>query len=128
MSQTIPVEQLKSLTMSIYRYDPSVDEKPYMQDIVIEVPTDKDIMVLDALHLAKIKDPSLSYRSSCREGVCGSDGMNINGKNGLACITPLSEAIKRNKTRVINGNINQIIIKSDEYIILDKNNYIIKTI
>ena len=94
MSQVIPVEQLKSLTMSIYRYDPSVDEKPYMQDIVIEVPTDKDIMVLDALHLAKDQEPSLSYRRSCREGVCGSDGMNINGKNGLACVTPLSEVVK----------------------------------
>ena len=92
MSQAIPVAQLKSVTMSIYRYDPSLDEKPYMQDIVIEVPTDKDIMVLDALHLAKDQEPSLSYRRSCREGVCGSDGMNINGKNGLACVTPLSEA------------------------------------
>ena len=50
MSQAIPVAQLKSITMSIYRYDPSLDDKPYMQDIVIEVPTDKDIMVLDALH------------------------------------------------------------------------------
>ena len=73
MSQAIPVAQLKSVTMSIYRYDPSLDEKPYMQDIVIEVPTDKDIMVLDALHLAKDQEPSLSYRRSCREGVCGSD-------------------------------------------------------
>ena len=62
MSQAIPVAQLKSVTMSIYRYDPSLDEKPYMQDIVIEVPTDKDIMVLDALHLAKDQEPSLSYR------------------------------------------------------------------
>ena len=97
MSQAIPVAQLKSITMSIYRYDPSLDDKPYMQDIVIEVPTDKDIMVLDALHLAKDQEPSLSYRRSCREGVCGSDGMNINGKNGLACVTPLSEAVKRNK-------------------------------
>ena len=97
MSQAIPVAQLKSVTMSIYRYDPSLDEKPYMQDIVIEVPTDKDIMVLDALHLAKDQEPSLSYRRSCREGVCGSDGMNINGKNGLARVTPLSEAVKRNK-------------------------------
>ena len=83
--------------MSIYRYDPTLDKKPYMQDIIVEVPTDKDIMVLDALHLAKAQEPSLSYRRSCREGVCGSDGMNINGKNGLACVTPLSEVIKRNK-------------------------------
>ena len=97
MSAVIPVSHLQTLKMSIYRFDPSEDEKPYMQEIVVEVPTDKDIMVLDALHLAKVKEPSLSYRRSCREGVCGSDGMNINGKNGLACITPLSEAVKRNK-------------------------------
>ena len=93
----IPVAQIKTITMSIYRYDPTLDKKPYMQDIIVEVPTDKDIMVLDALHLAKAQEPSLSYRRSCREGVCGSDGMNINGKNGLACVTPLSEVIKRNK-------------------------------
>ena len=87
----IPVEQIKTITMSIYRYDPTVDEKPYMQDLVVEIPTDKDIMVLDALHLAKQQEPSLSYRRSCREGVCGSDGMNINGKNGLACVTASSK-------------------------------------
>ena len=38
-----------------------------MQDIVVEIPTDKDIMVLDALHLAKEQEPSLSYRRSCRK-------------------------------------------------------------
>jgi succinate dehydrogenase / fumarate reductase iron-sulfur subunit len=94
---SILVEQIKTITMSIYRYDPTVDKKPYMQDVVVEIPTDKDIMVLDALHLAKQQEPSLSYRRSCREGVCGSDGMNINGKNGLGCITPLSECVKGNK-------------------------------
>ena len=52
----------------------------------------KDVMVLDVLALIKEQDQSFSYRRSCREGVCGSDGMNINGKNGLACITPLSVA------------------------------------
>ena len=49
-------------------------------------------MVLDVLALIKEQDEGFSYRRSCREGVCGSDGMNINGKNGLACITPLSAA------------------------------------
>ena len=53
-------------------------------------------MVLDLLHLLKEKDESISYRRSCREGVCGSDGMNINGKNGLACITPYL-LFKKNK-------------------------------
>ena len=44
-------------------------------------------MLLDALMKLKAQDPSLSFRRSCREGVCGSDAMNINGKNGLACLT-----------------------------------------
>jgi succinate dehydrogenase / fumarate reductase iron-sulfur subunit len=48
------------------------------------------MMVLDALLKLKEQDPTLSFRRSCREGVCGSDGLNMNGKNGLACITPLS--------------------------------------
>ena len=46
-------------------------------------------MLLSALEALKEQEPSLTFRRSCREGVCGSDGMNINGKNGLACITKL---------------------------------------
>ena len=52
---------------------------------------------LDVLALAKEKDPTVAFRRSCREGVCGSDGMNMNGKNGLACITPVSDVVKNNK-------------------------------
>ena len=74
-----------------------MDKKPYMQSLDIEVPANKDLMVLDVLHLAKEQEPSLSFRRSCREGVCGSDGMNINGKNGLTCVTPVSEAVKKDK-------------------------------
>ncbi|MFC3853076.1 succinate dehydrogenase iron-sulfur subunit [Salinispirillum marinum] len=80
------------MQVSIYRYNPETDKKPYMQDYTVELPEGKDMMVLDVLNLLKEQDVTLSYRRSCREGVCGSDGMNINGKNGLACITPLSEA------------------------------------
>ena len=55
-------------------------------------------MVLDVLELIKAEhDSTVTYRRSCREGVCGSDGLKINGKNGLACITPLSEAVRKNK-------------------------------
>jgi len=97
MSNTILLEEVKSLTVRVYRFNPNKDEKPFMQNIEIEVPVKKDLMVLDALHLAKEKETSLSFRRSCGEGVCGSDGMNINGKNGLACMTPLSEAVRRNK-------------------------------
>ncbi|GLX83539.1 succinate dehydrogenase iron-sulfur subunit [Thalassotalea eurytherma] len=76
---------------SIYRYNPDVDNAPYMKDYELEIPEGSDMMVLDALILLKEKDSTLSFRRSCREGVCGSDGLNMNGKNGLACITPLSE-------------------------------------
>lgn len=76
------------MKFSIYRYNPETDRQPHMQDY--ELPDDHSaIMLLDALLLLKQQDDSLSFRRSCREGVCGSDGMNINGRNGLACITPL---------------------------------------
>jgi succinate dehydrogenase / fumarate reductase iron-sulfur subunit len=85
------------MLVSIYRYNPEKDDAPYMQDYEIELPAGKDLMVLDVLNLLKAQDPSISYRRSCREGVCGSDGMNMSGKNGLACITPVSEAVKKGK-------------------------------
>lgn len=79
------------LQVSVYRYNPDKDAAPYMQDFQVDT-NGKDVMVLDVLALIKEQDEGFSYRRSCREGVCGSDGMNINGKNGLACITPLSAA------------------------------------
>jgi len=62
-----------------------------MQDFEVKIPEGKDIMVLDVLALVKEQDATVAYRRSCREGVCGSDGMNMNGTNGLACITAISE-------------------------------------
>lgn len=85
------------MLVSIYRYNPEKDDAPYMQDYEVSLPEGKDLMVLDVLNLLKAQDPSISYRRSCREGVCGSDGMNMSGKNGLACITPVSEAVKNGK-------------------------------
>ena len=76
----------RTVQFKIYRYDPDKDEKPYMQDISVELEA-SDKKLLDALVRLKVKDDSLSFRRSCREGVCGSDAMNINGKNGLACLT-----------------------------------------
>jgi succinate dehydrogenase / fumarate reductase, iron-sulfur subunit len=70
----------------IYRYNPDVDAKPYMKTYEIEL-DGSERMLLDALMKLKKQDDSISYRKSCREGVCGSDAMNINGKNGLACLT-----------------------------------------
>ena len=85
------------MQISLYRYDPDADDKPRMEDLELELPGGRDLMVLDVLELLKARDPSISYRRSCREGVCGSDGMNMNGRNGLACTTPVSEAAPNGK-------------------------------
>ena len=85
------------LQVSVYRFNPETDSAPQMQEYNVDT-GGKDLMVLDVLEMIKADhDASVTYRRSCREGVCGSDGVNINGKNGLACITPLSEAVKKNK-------------------------------
>ena len=78
------------MKFSIYRYNPETDAKPRMQ--AYELPADcVATMLLDALLLLKQQDDSLAFRRSCREGVCGSDAMNVNGRNVLACILPLTE-------------------------------------
>jgi len=78
------------MRFSIYRFDPEKDRKPRMQDYDVDLDKSGAIMVLDALMYIKAEqDETLSFRRACGEGVCGSDGVNINGKNGLACITPI---------------------------------------
>jgi succinate dehydrogenase / fumarate reductase iron-sulfur subunit len=57
-----------------------------MQTLQVEL-DGNERMLLDALMKLKAVDPTLSFSRSCREGVCGSDALNINGKNGLACLT-----------------------------------------
>ena len=76
------------MKFSIFRFNPEHDKKPYMQDYDVTLEP-SDHMLLDAILRIKQQDPSLSLRKSCREGVCGSDALNINGRNGLACVTPV---------------------------------------
>ncbi|MFC0339041.1 succinate dehydrogenase subunit B [Kushneria avicenniae] len=87
---------MSTLQVSVYRYNPESDDAPWMQDFEIDT-QGRDLMVLNVLQMIKEQDSSLVYRASCREGVCGSDGMNMNGKNGLSCVTPLSEVVKDNR-------------------------------
>jgi succinate dehydrogenase / fumarate reductase iron-sulfur subunit len=79
------------MRFSIFRYNPERDDRPYMQAFEIALqPTDR--MLLDViLRIKAFQDDSLTLRKSCREGVCGSDAININGRNGLACVTPVRE-------------------------------------
>ena len=74
--------------LKIYRYSPEDGRPPHMQDYRI-TPDTTDRKLLDILIRIKAIDDSLSFRRSCREGICGSDAVNINGRNGLACLTPI---------------------------------------
>ncbi len=76
---------------SVYRYNPEKDAKPFMQEMSITIEAGKDIMVLAALRKLKEQDETFTFRHSCGEGVCGSDAVNVNGKNRLCCITSVSE-------------------------------------
>lgn len=90
---------MKTIQVSIYRYNAEHDNKPFMQTYEIAISKKIDPMILTLLERIKSEqDETLSFRRSCREGVCGSDGMNINGVNGLACVTPLS---RLNTDRVV---------------------------
>ncbi|MBY0378135.1 MAG: succinate dehydrogenase iron-sulfur subunit, partial [Gammaproteobacteria bacterium] len=81
---------MRTVKFKIYRFNPEVDIKPSMKDYELTIPDNQDMMLLEAILRIKAMDDSLAFRRSCREGVCGSDGMNINGRNGLACVTLLS--------------------------------------
>ena len=74
----------------IQRFNPETDKKPYLQDFVLD-DIKPGMMLRDALLKLKANDESITFRHSCGEGVCGSDAMNINGTNGLACQTSLSD-------------------------------------
>lgn len=104
------------MLFSIYRYNPDVDNKPYMQDFVLENCPD-DMMLLDALLLLKEQDETLGFRRSCGEGVCGSDAMSINGRNGLACITSLSSLGNKVTLRPLPGRpvIRDLIVDMQQF-------------
>ena len=101
---------------SIYRYNPEADEKAYMQDFVLD-DCPSDMMLLDALLLLKEQDETLGFRRSCGEGVCGSDSMNINGRNGLACITSLASLGNKVTLRPLPGRpvIRDLIVDMEQF-------------
>lgn len=103
------------MKFSIYRYDPEADKKPEMREYTLEVP--RGMMLLGALLELKKQDETLSFRRSCGEGVCGSDGMNVNGKNRLACLTPVEELSEPVTLRPLPGLpvIKDLIIDMEQF-------------
>lgn len=82
---------MKTVTFEVFRYDPDKDKEPYFQSYQVELRRPGYLM-LDALNQIKWEqDPTFTYRRSCREGVCGSDGINVNGVNMLSCMTKVED-------------------------------------
>lgn len=73
----------------IFRFNPETDTIPKIQNYEVDV--SRGMMLRDALLDIKRQDESFSFRHSCGEGVCGSDALNVNGENKLACVTPVAE-------------------------------------
>jgi len=89
------------MKIKVYRYNPETDSEPYMESFDVEAT--KGMMLRDALLAIKEKDPTFTFRHSCGEGVCGSDALNINGKNGLGCITRLADLKEPVEVRPVPG-------------------------
>jgi len=86
------------VTFEVYRYNREANNnKPYMQVYQVDV-GNCGPMVLDALFKMKEEDPSLTFRRSCREGICGSCAMNISGTNGLACLEKIADVVDDKRT------------------------------
>lgn len=90
------------MRFKIYRYNPETDKKPYMREYILDDVTD-DMMLRDALLQIKQQDESLSFRHSCGEGVCGSDAINVNGTNALACKVPVNDLKQPVEVRPVPG-------------------------
>ena len=86
----------------VMRYNPDKDNAPYMQTYELQL-EGNERMLLDALLKLKKMDETLSFRRSCREGIWGSDGMNVNGKNGLACLINMHDLPKKIVIRPLPG-------------------------
>lgn len=91
-------EEIRKIVFKVFRFNPSVDVSPRWKEYQVEV--DRGTTVLDALlKIKEEQDPSLAIRYSCRQAVCGSCGMMINGKQRLACFTRVLE-LKSNRVIV----------------------------
>ena len=99
------------LQVSIYRYNPETDAEPRMEEFQVDT-GGKDVMVLDVLEQIKAEqDSSVTYRRSCREGVCGSDGLNMNGKKGFIISTINRPAISRRCCYQKAGQLAQLTVR-----------------
>ncbi len=107
---------MSSARFSIYRYNPETDGGSYMQEYRLD-DIQPGMMLRDALLRIREIDETLVFRHSCGEGVCGSDALNINGRNGLGCITPLTDLKQPIEVRPLPGMpvIRDLVVDMDRF-------------
>jgi succinate dehydrogenase / fumarate reductase iron-sulfur subunit len=100
------------ITLEIQRYDPEKDREPYYRQYLIEAePEDRLLSVL--MRIKRSQDPTLSFRKSCAHGVCGSDAMKINGREGLACKTLIKHAIREDGAPILIEPLRSLPVQRD---------------
>ena len=111
------------ITIKIQRYNPDTDDAPYYQEFTVEVkPTAR---LLDALmNIKRFQDGSLGFRKSCAHGVCGSDAMRINGKEGLACKTLVKDVAGNDGDTVVVEPLRHLPVQRD--LIVDQSDFFSK--
>lgn len=97
-----PVDSNALIQYKVFRYDPFVNSEPWVQLYFIANELHSSMLLDNLFYLKNEKDESLSYRRSCREGICGSCAMNINGENALACLYIMKEHLNvlNNEVRI----------------------------
>lgn len=109
-----------NIIVKIQRYNPETDDKPYFQEYEVEM--DPNERLLDALMKVKrFQDGSLGFRKSCAHGVCGSDAMRINGKDGLACKTLVKEVVEKDGDTVTVEPLRYLPVQRD--LIVDQSEF-----
>jgi succinate dehydrogenase / fumarate reductase iron-sulfur subunit len=100
------------ITLKVQRYNPDTDQAPYYQEYTVEV--DPNQRLLDALmQVKRFQDGSLGFRKSCAHGVCGSDAMRINGKDGLACKTLVKDVAQNDGDTVTVDPLRHLPVQRD---------------
>ena len=105
------------MKFNVYRYNPEMDKKSYVQSFELDNVEPGTMLLAALLRIKDEQDETLSFRRSCGEGVCGSDGMNINGVNGLACITSTDDLKQPIEINPLPGLpvIRDLIIDMDQF-------------
>ena len=100
------------IILKIQRFNPETDDRPVFREYAVEA--DPKERLLDALmQIKRFQDGSLGFRKSCAHGVCGSDAMSINGKDGLACKTLIKDVAEKEGDTITIAPLRHLPVQRD---------------